>query len=84
MVMTNIIKRKPPHPAIHSAVKFMVDEIHRQGRLERDVATRAGLAGNIITNWKLRSSPNINNLEAVLNVLGFTITVTPLVKYHGQ
>ena len=43
-----------------------------------DLCRRAGVSTASIHSWRTKSNPNITNLEAVLNVLGYTLAIVKL------
>lgn len=62
------------HPLVRRMFKIM--DSQRASLL--DVADRAGLHYGSITRWCQFHSPKIDALEAVLNVLGYRLTVSPI------
>jgi len=47
---------------------------------DSDIAIRAGLSHDTIKDWRFRSTPNIVNLEAALNVLGYRLSVKRILE----
>jgi len=43
-----------------------------------DLCDSAGVSHTSIHSWRIKSNPNIANLEAVLNVLGYTLVIRKL------
>jgi len=39
------------------------------------LSKRAGLSETTIRSWRVKNNPNITSLEAVLNVLGYGLTI---------
>lgn len=60
-------------PQAHPLVKFVFTEMIRQQVTYCDLVDRAGVDRNTIRAWRTRNSPNLTNIEAVLNVLGYDI-----------
>lgn len=60
---------------------FPVQELIRlmnEHKLTADVlCIRAGVHKGCISDWRKRQSPKVDTLEACLNVLGYTLTVSP-------
>lgn len=54
----------------HPLVKRMFEEMARQQIGVLDLAERAGVNPNTLRDWRTRTMPTIDNLEACLNVLG--------------
>lgn len=64
---------------MHHATEFLLKEIERQGRSHKSVYEPAGLNRNAIRYWRDGvNEPNLRGLEAALNELGFTLTVSEL------
>lgn len=64
------------HPACHRLVHVIWREINDQRVCQEDLAKRAGVSASAIRKWRQgQRSPNLNDLEAVLNVLGYAVTV---------
>lgn len=43
-----------------------------------EISRKAGVHAQTGKDWRKRSNPGIGNIEAVLNVLGYTLTIRPL------
>lgn len=56
-------------------VRFICDEAFRQQATMGDLSERAGICKDTIRHWRYKSTPNLNDAEAVLNALGYTIIV---------
>ena len=69
---------KPPEKA-HPLVRFLYDECNRQQVSIRSVSEQSGVSESIINLWRTQGEPRLSNIEACLNVLGFTI-LTPTRK----
>ena len=59
----------------HPLVRRLYAEMNRQRIDVTDMAERTGIARNAINDWKNRSNPQVQNLEACYNVLGMKLTV---------
>ena len=62
-------------------VRFLFEEMYRQQVSHYDVSVRAGFHRDTLRNWRTRNTPRVNDLEAVLNYLGYTLKV---VKMKGE
>jgi hypothetical protein len=68
-------------PAIvngNPVVKFLFEEMHRQRCCQMDLSERVGLHRDTIRNWRTRYTPRVNDIEAALNYLGYTLKPVPL------
>ena len=54
-------------------VQFICKEAFRQQMTMHDLGQRSGLSKDTIRHWRYKSTPNLNDAEAVLNVLGFEL-----------
>jgi len=54
-------------------VQFLFKEMHNQRMCQIDLSERVGLHRDTLRNWRTRYSPRINDIEAALNVLGYTL-----------
>lgn len=59
-------------------VKFLFEEMHRQRCCQMDLSERVGLHRDTLRNWRTRYTPRVNDLEAALNQLGYTLRVARL------
>ncbi len=59
-------------------VKWLAEEIPLQSRFYDDVFDEAGLSKSVFHHWRAGRVPNIANFEAVVNALGYRLTVEPL------
>lgn len=67
--------RKPARYA-HPLVAVLMRESKRQGRGYEDLAKEAGVAPNTIYGWRRQGRiPNLANIDAVLTVLGYRLTI---------
>lgn len=67
----------PPANA-HRAVKRLFVECNAQQLTSADLSERSGINKNTIKDWRTRTAPTVDNLEAALNVLGLTLCVGEL------
>lgn len=64
------------HQAVHPVIQFITDETSRQLVSDRVVAERAGINRETLSLWRRGGrSPAMASVEAVLNVLGYTLAV---------
>lgn len=69
-------KQTPAHPKAHPIIRFIWDEINRQRVSQKAVGLRAGINAKVLRDWRdRRPSPQLMNVEAVLNVLGYELTI---------
>ena len=61
----------------HPLVKRMFEEMARQQIGVLDLSERAGVNPNTLRDWRTRTMPTIDNLEACLNVLGLEMATRP-------
>ena len=53
----------------------LVELINESGTDSHELCRRAGLGTGTIHAWRNQTNPNISNLEAVLNALGYELTI---------
>lgn len=63
---------------VHEIVRLVEQEMFDRRLNRKDVSSRAGLGHNAIEQWIYGHSPSIANIEAVLQVLGYRLTVSPI------
>ena len=56
-------------------VRFLFEELYRQKIQECDASERIGFHRDTLRNWRTRHQPRINDLEAVLDYLGFKLKI---------
>jgi predicted transcriptional regulator len=62
--------------AVHPLVRWIWDQIVRQRVAQEDLAERAGVCSSTLRKWrKGERSPQLYELEAVVNVLGGKLNV---------
>ena len=60
------------HPLVRQLFMLMNDQ--QMGQL--DLAERTGINKNTLKDWRVRTVPAVDNLEACLNVLGYQLKIT--------
>ena len=73
-------RSRPRKVADHTCklVKQTFERIHREQMCYVDIELRSGVPRNTFSSWSDRSVPLITNLDAVLNVLGYELTITEI------
>lgn len=67
-------RHKAPEHA-HPFVKRIYKETLAQRVLIKDLAKRSGVHISVLREWKRRCKPKLEDIEAVLNVLGLELTI---------
>lgn len=62
----------------HPLVREMYAHIIEQNLTLGEVSERSGVAEKSISHWRSKYTPLTQNLEAVLNVLGYRLAIVPL------
>ena len=57
----------------NNIVRFIAHQAFKQQMTMHDLSKRSGMNKDTIRNWRYRSTPNVRDAEAVLNVLGYTL-----------
>lgn len=58
-------------------VRALFEEMWRQGLRQADVAEKIGVSHNVLTLWKKgKNTPALYSIEAMAQVLGFTLTLS--------
>lgn len=68
-------------PAIvngNPVVKFLFQEMHKQRCCQLDLSERVGLHRDTLRKWRTQHTPRLNDIEAALNYLGYTLTIKKL------
>jgi transcriptional regulator with XRE-family HTH domain len=76
--MRNYQKQKEPRKgvAIHPLVRWVWSQMNRQRASQEDIAKRSGVASSTMRKWRVGvRSPRVMELEAVINALGYKLTV---------
>ncbi len=67
---------KLPIPAhAHPLVRKLIEEANRQQTTLGEIAERANLRRETISEWRYRKEPRVSNLVAAFNVLGLDLIV---------
>lgn len=62
-------------PQAHPLVRRLFAEMNHQQLGVLDLAERSGVNKNTLKDWRTRTVPQVDNLEACLGVLGLRLTV---------
>lgn len=62
-------------PRCHPLVRRLFEEMNAQRIGVLDMSERSGVNRNTLRDWRGRTVPTIDNIEACFNVLGLTLTV---------
>lgn len=57
---------------------FRLMQKHRVGVLE--ISHRSGINKNTLKDWRARTCPTVDNIEACFNSIGYTLAVVPIDK----
>lgn len=57
----------------HPKVRFLFEEMNRQRCTISQMAERSGINKNTFKDWRTRTNPTIDNLEACYAVIGFEL-----------
>lgn len=60
---------------LHPAVKRLFVEMNAQCVGPLDMSERSGVNKNTFKDWRTRTMPTVDNLDACLNVLGLELAV---------
>lgn len=64
----------------HPLVRRLYEEMNYQQIGVLDLAGRSGINANTLKDWRTRTCPTVDNLNACLNVLGLELTVRKRVE----
>ena len=53
-------------------------QLKRQRCCQMDLSERVGLHRDTLRNWRTKHTPRINDIEAALNYLGYTLKVVKI------
>ena len=67
--------RIPPPSNPSPLIARLVELMNSAGIGCQDLCQAAGVSASSIHAWRTRSNPTVNNLEAVLNALGYELTI---------
>jgi transcriptional regulator with XRE-family HTH domain len=56
-------------------IKRLIELANEQKTTMREVAERAGLRPETVSNWRYRNSPRIADFEAALNAIGYELKI---------
>lgn len=56
-------------------VRYLFRRMEQEKISIKTMAWKSGYTGSTISNWRYRSMPRIDSIEACLNVLGLTLAV---------
>lgn len=74
-----------PSPRAHHVVRIIHAQMIAEGLSRHAVSKGSGVGHTTIRHWWDGSrSPQLDNVEAVLNFLGLTLKVTPLEPGHSK
>lgn len=59
----------------HPLVRRLVEEMNKQRIGVLDMAERSGVNKNTFKEWRTRTVPTIDNIEACFTVLGYRLTI---------
>jgi hypothetical protein len=81
LIPPKLVRHYPPkfqvRRGLEPTVRFLFEEMIRQGMPTRVMAERCGVHPDTIGEWNRGTNqPKIGNLVAALNVIGFTLTPT--------
>ena len=62
----------------HRAIRAIATLAELRGLSLNEVSRRAGIARSLLSKWLRYESPRIDNVEAVLNALGYQLAVVPM------
>lgn len=65
-------------------VRFIVDQAFKQQLTMYDLSKRAGMSKDTIRHWRHKSTPKVDDAEAVLNVLGYTLKPVRMPKKENS
>lgn len=60
----------------HPLVRTLFEEMNRQQLGVLDLAERSGVNKNTLRDWRTRTIPTVDNIEACFSVLGFRIVAS--------
>lgn len=80
---------RPSYYRCHQSTHPLVKLIYRVMKMEQltllDIEERSGVNRNTVRSWKSKRNASIQNMEAVLNVMGYSLTAKPMeVDYLGR
>jgi len=76
--MRNYQRQKEPRreATVHPLVRWVWRQMNKQHASQEDVAKRSGVTSSTMRKWRVGvRSPRVIELEAVINALGYKLTV---------
>lgn len=70
----------PPHT--HPLVRLLFQELRTRQIPMHDLCRRSGLSINTVINWRAANTPNLINIEAALNAIGYNLVAVPSNREH--
>ena len=70
------IHRRPRRPTLSPLIQFALDEADRQGYSLADLSGFAGYDVGTMHRWRRGVYARVTTLEDILNILGYTLTIT--------
>ena len=67
-------RRLTPPAHAHPLVRRLFEEMNHQQIGVLDMSERSGLNPNTLKDWRTRTAPTVDNLQACLSVLGLELT----------
>jgi len=68
-----------PHHAVHDAIRVLWLQMNRQIMSQEALSTRSGVPASVLSRWRTgERSPKLDDVEASLNVLGYTLVAVPI------
>jgi hypothetical protein len=59
----------------HPLVRRMIELINQDGCTLEELASRSGVDSQTVNSWRSRKSPQLVTFEAMLNALGYRLTI---------
>ncbi|QIG67446.1 hypothetical protein EVB39_117 [Rhizobium phage RHph_TM3_3_9] len=59
----------------HPLVRLLFEKMNHEQIGVLDMAERSGVNKNTLKDWRTRTAPTVDNIEACFNVVGLTLTV---------
>ena len=61
----------------HPLVRLLFQELRTKQIPMHDLCRRSGLSINTVINWRAANAPNLTNIEAALNAIGYDLVAVP-------
>lgn len=75
-----LVKYATPATRCSPVVAQLYVALREQRMTYTELARRSGVSKYAIESWRYVRRPSVDNLEACLNVLGYTLAISPLEK----